>query len=286
VTALFAARMRTYAELTKPRIVAMVLVCAAVGFAIASHASWRVVDLLHTVVATGLLASGAGALNQWMERDTDAQMRRTRKRPIPSGRIVPAAAFAFGTALSLGGVLELFAGVNPAAAAAGFVTLGIYLLVYTPLKRRSPICMLVGAIAGAMPPVIGSLSADPHAIQTAATLFAILFAWQMPHAYAIALMYREDYARGGLMMLADTAASTGRHIVGWSAVLVPVSLAPAAFGMAGLSYASCAIVLGGLFLYQCTRLLREGTIARARGVLLASIVYLPLLLVALVGSSR
>ena len=278
------ARLTPFVELTKPRITAMVMFSTAIGYWIAVRDVSRIAAFVHALVGTALLASGTGALNQWLERDTDALMRRTRRRPIPSGRVAPVEGLAFGAALSALGVLELVAGTNVLAAAAGFLTCTIYLFVYTPLKRRSSICMLAGAAAGAMPPTIGCLAANPYFLPPVISLFAILFVWQMPHAYAIALMYRDDYERGGLRMLPASALyglSAGRHIVFWSMVLVPASLTPVLFGMAGVFYAASAIVLGLAFVLRCTRLLDDPSIARARTVLVASVLYLPLILIAL-----
>jgi len=278
------ARLLAFIELTKPRITAMVMFCTGVGYWVTNPDPWRAATFLHALVGTALLASGTGALNQWLERDTDALMRRTRRRPIPSARVAPLEALAFGAGLSTLGGVELFAGTNVFAAAAGVLTFAIYLLIYTPLKRRSSACMLAGAAAGTMPPTIGCFAANPHVLAPPVSLFAILFVWQMPHAYAIALMYRDDYERGGLRMLptsALTGSSVGRHVVFWSMLLIPASLTPVLFGTAGLSYATCAVVLGLAFVRECRRLLDGSPAARARTVLMASVLYLPLMLVAL-----
>jgi protoheme IX farnesyltransferase len=254
----------------------------AVGFVFGARGGqiWTWTGLLHTLLGTLLIAGGTAALNQWHERDGDALMRRTRGRPIPSGRIGARQAFWFGTALSVAGFAELSLAVNLLTGLLALFTLASYLFVYTPLKRRSPISTTIGAVPGAMPPLIGYAAASGHLNFEAGILFAILFLWQFPHFYAIAWMYREDYARAGIRMLPvvePTVDSTARRILWFSLALVPMSLAPAFFAMAGNVYLFGATVLGTLVLYAGFQANSLRTIAHARRVLLASIVYLPLL---------
>jgi len=226
------------------------------------------------------MASGTAALNQWYEREADARMRRTKNRPLPSSRLTPAQGLAWGLFLSAIGFAELALGANILAALLGLFTLATYLLIYTPLKRVTPHSTTVGAIPGAMPPLIGYAAA--HGILTAEAwvLYAILFIWQFPHFYSIAWMYREDYARAGIRMLPvvePTGESTARHILYSSILLIPVSMAPAAFSMTGKLYLAGAFLLGLYFLYTGVRVMLDRTILRARSVLLASVIYLPLL---------
>jgi len=273
--------MRDYLMLTKPRITMLILVCAAVGFVFGSGTSPHYLTLLHVLVGTALMASGTSALNQWYESDSDARMTRTRERPIPAGRLTCDHALTFGLLVSAAGFAELLFGTNVLAAALGALTLFSYLLIYTPLKTRSPACTTVGALPGAMPPLIGYAAARGHLDSEAMALFLVLFVWQFPHFYAIAWMYREDYARGGIRMLPvvePDGTSTARRILVASMLLIPVSLAPRLLGMTGPVYAAAAIVNGLVLLYFGARLGHERTFARARLVLLASVVYLPVLL--------
>jgi heme o synthase len=193
--------MKDYLELTKPRITLLILVCTAVGYWFGCGASFHWTILAHALLGTALLASGTSALNQWYEVDSDAKMRRTRGRPLPAGRITRTHGLVFGLLLSAAGFADLWYGTNRLTAALGLFTLLSYLLVYTPLKQRSPACTTVGAIPGAMPPLIGYAAAG-HGIDAGGlALFLILFVWQFPHFDAIAWMYRDDYARGGIRML-------------------------------------------------------------------------------------
>jgi protoheme IX farnesyltransferase len=281
-------RVRAYADLTKPRITLMTLFSTATGYVITRSEAWRVTGLMVTLVATGLLAAGAAVLNQWYERDTDALMRRTRRRPIPSGRVTPSAALWFGIALSSIGVTGLAALVNPAAATAGFITLASYVSVYTPLKRRSASGVFVGAFAGAMPPVIGSIAAAASLEWPAIALFALLFVWQVPHVYAIALMHRDDYAMGGLRMLPASAGDreVAGQILGWSVLVLLAGLVPAYSGAVGPGYALFAAAAGLWVVARSVRVWIDPSRRHARQVLLASIVYLPsLFLVAIADSS-
>jgi protoheme IX farnesyltransferase len=273
--------MRDYLELTKPRITLLILICAAVGYWFGCGTSFRLAILAHALLGTALLASGTSALNQWYEVDSDAKMRRTRRRPLPAGRIKPRNGLVFGLLLSAAGFGDLWYGTNLLAAALGLFTLLSYLLVYTPLKQRSPACTTVGAIPGAMPPLIGYAAAG-HGIDAGAlALFFILFVWQFPHFDAIAWMYRDDYARGGIRMLPVIDAdgeSTARRILVCSVLLIPISLAPHFLGMTGDLYAAAAIAAGFGVLYFGARLQRERSVARAHALLLATVFYLPALL--------
>jgi heme o synthase len=275
-------RASSYLELTKPRITCFILMSMAVGFLFGAHLApaWTWMQLFHALLGTGLIASGTAALNQWYESEPDAKMARTKKRPIPSGRIGSREAFRFGLALSVVGFAELCLGVNVLTGLLGLFTLASYLFVYTPLKRISPISTTIGAIPGAMPPLIGYAAASGRLNFEAGILYAILFLWQFPHFYAIAWMYREDYARAGIRMLPvvePDGDSTTRRILWFSLALVPMSLAPSFFSMAGNVYLFGALFLGVLVLYAGFRVASQHTILRARQVLLASVVYLPLL---------
>ena len=277
--------MRDLLELTKPRITILILICTGVGYLFGSRNLVEFSILAHVLLGTALMASGTSALNQWYEAESDAKMRRTRERPIAAGRMKRSHGFLFGVVLSTGGFVELWLGANPLAAALGLFTLLSYMLLYTPLKRRSPLCTTVGALPGAMPPLIGYAAARGSLDAGALALFLILFVWQFPHFYAIAWMYREDYAKGGIKMLPvvePDGESTARRIVGGSLLLIPISLAPRLLGMTGLVYPIVATAAGLALLYFGIRLGRERTLSRARHVLLASVFYLPALLAVMV----
>jgi protoheme IX farnesyltransferase len=276
--------LKPYIELTKPRITWLILMSTGIGYFFGLHiagtAGWHWLALLHTILGTGLIASGTAALNQWYERDADAKMRRTQGRPLPSGRITPRNALIFGLSISIAGFLELALGVNTLTSLLGLFTLASYLFVYTPLKQRSPHSTTIGAIPGAMPPLIGYAASSGTLNAEAWILFAILFLWQFPHFYAIAWMYREDYERAGILMLPvvePDGESTARQILLYSLVLIPISLVPKMLAMTGNLYLIGALVLGLYYLYSGTRVTFHRTRRRARGVLLASIVYLPVL---------
>ncbi len=273
--------MRNYIELTKPRITWLILMSTAVGYHFGLHGGeWRWLTLFHALLGTGLLASGTATLNEWYEREADAKMRRTMMRPIPSGRVKPRCALIFGVALSIIGFLDLALAVNPLAAIWGMVTLTSYLFLYTPLKIRTPHATTIGAFPGAMPPLIGYAAAAGRLGAEAWILFAILFFWQFPHFLSIAWVYREDYGRAGIVMLPvvePDGKATARQIVLCSVLLIPASLAPSYMEMAGRVYLFGALALSLVFLYAALRVAFERTSLRARHVLLASVVYLPLL---------
>jgi protoheme IX farnesyltransferase len=281
--------MRDYIELTKPRITWLILMSTGIGyfFGLRGAGSWweflrniHLLPLFHTVVGTGLIASGTAALNQWYEREADRKMRRTADRPLPSGKMTASRALAFGIALSLAGFVELWQGVNLLCALIGFFTLASYLFLYTPMKQRTWWSTTVGAIPGAMPPMIGYAAAAGTITLDAWVLGAILFLWQFPHFYSIAWMYKDDYARAGIRMLPvvePDCRSTARQIVLYGIALIPVSLIPAALGMSGRLYVIGALLLGLWFLYSGVRVAVERTLSRARSVLITSVLYLPLI---------
>ena len=275
--------MKDYIALTKPRITWLILMSTGVGYFFGTQRGlpgWHFLTLLHTIIGTGLIASGTAALNQWYERVADGKMRRTQARPLPSGRLNPGKALIFAIAISIAGFVELWFGANPLAASIGLITLLTYLFVYTPLKQRSPHSTTIGAVPGAMPPLIGFAAARGALTWEAWVLFAILFLWQFPHFYAIAWMYKDDYARAGIRMLPvvePDGKSTARRILLYSLALIPISLLPKFFAMAGNIYLYGALALGLLFLYYGLRIRTDRTRQQARRVLLASVVYLPLL---------
>lgn len=251
-----------------------------IGYFFGVHGPWSIWALLHTIIGTGLIASGTAALNQWYEREADSHMRRTQARPLPSGRLTPNSALVFGIGLAVLGGLELGFGVNWLSSSLGIATLLMYLFLYTPLKQRTWWSTTVGAVPGAMPPLIGYAAAAHRITPEAWALFAILFLWQFPHFYAIAWMYREDYSRAGIKMLPvvePDGASTSRQILIYSVLLIPISLLPMWLGMTGAIYTVGAIAAGLLFLYAGIRVSLDRTRLRARRVLWASIVYLPLI---------
>lgn len=268
-----------YWTLTKPEVNFLVVVSTLVGFYLGSHGRLDWLLLVHTLLGTLLVASGTATLNQFMEREADSRMRRTAMRPLPAGRLSPSKAFWFGMMLSAAGGIYLWRLVNGLASALAVFTLATYLLVYTPLKRKTPLCTLVGAFPGAVPPLIGWAAARGGLNGEAWVLYGILFLWQFPHFLAIAWMYREDYARAGLLMLPRDdreGRSTTLRILVYSSALLPVSLAPVMMGQVGLIYFFGAIILG-LGLLGCGgRLAVTRSKALARRVVLASVVYLPL----------
>ncbi len=252
----------------------------AVGYYFGHSGPWLLLSAFHSFIGTALIASGTAALNQWYEREADRHMRRTQARPLPAGRLQPRQALVFGIVLALLGGLELGLFVNWLASALGVVTLAMYLFLYTPLKQKTWWSTTVGAIPGAMPPLIGYAAAANLLKPEAYVLAAILFLWQFPHFYAIAWMYREDYSRAGIRMLPvvePDGESTARQILIYSVLLIPISLLPKWMGMTGSIYMVGALALGLIFLYSGIRVSMDRTKVRARTVLLASVVYLPVL---------
>jgi protoheme IX farnesyltransferase len=272
--------VKDYIALTKPRITWLILMSTGVGYFFGARGGWHWLTLLNTILGTGLIASGTAALNQWYERAADAKMKRTQGRPLPAGRISANKALIFAILISVAGFIELFAGVNALTGWLGLFTLLSYLFIYTPLKQRSPHSTTIGAVPGAMPPLIGFAAASGTLTWDAWILFAILFFWQFPHFYAIAWMYREDYERAGIRMLPvvePDGESTARRILAYSLILVPISLVPKFLSMTGNLYLAGALALGLLFLYAGVRVTFDRTRQQARRVLLASVIYLPVL---------
>jgi len=271
--------MNDYIQLTKPRITWLILMSTGVGFFFGADSAWTWWVLLHTTIGTGLIASGTAALNQWWEREADARMPRTQKRPLPSHRISAIGALWFGIALSVLGFVELWFGANPLTAILGAFTLASYLFVYTPLKQVTPHSTTVGAIPGAMPPVIGYAAAHGSLTVEAWTLFAILFLWQFPHFYSIAWLYRDDYSRAGIKMLPvvdESGERTARQILVYALLLMPVSLLPTYLGMSGNLYLLGAALLSLTYFYFGLRITWERSQFAARRVLMTLIIYLPL----------
>ncbi len=275
------ARLSDYWMLTKPEVNFLVVATTLAGFYLASPGTVRWMLMVHTLLGTLLVASGTATLNEYLERKQDARMRRTSGRPLPAGRISPAEALGFGLMVSAGGGIYLWLAVNALAGLLAILTLVSYLALYTPLKRLTPLCTLVGAVPGAMPPLIGWAGARGSLSLEAWTLYAILFVWQFPHFLAIAWIYREDYARAGFEMLpaGDVEGRfTGREIFAFTLALLPVSLAPFFLGQAGTVYLAGAVLFGLVFSIYGARMAFTRTRTRARRVLLVSVVYLPLVL--------
>jgi protoheme IX farnesyltransferase len=274
-----------FAELVKARLTLLVLLTTAVGFYLGSGGVVNYVALFHAVFGTALAAAGAAALNQWWERRLDALMQRTKTRPIPAGRMLPRNALMVGSLLVLAGVSYLTIACNWLSASLAATTILIYIFAYTPLKRVSTANTLVGAIPGALPPMIGWAAARGHLDPGAWSLFAILFFWQMPHFFAIAWMHREDYARAGFQMVSrgdETGTRSASQSVFFCIVLLLVSGIPAFLGVVNSIYVFVELILNGLFIIVAMRFLRTQVVADARMLFLASIIYLPLLLLALV----
>jgi protoheme IX farnesyltransferase len=269
-----------FLELTKPRIVLMILVTTTVGFYLGSSGDYG--KLLATLIGTALSAAGTLALNQLFERDVDARMERTRRRPIPDKRIHPTEALVFGVSLTAAGLLFLSLTVNALSAWVTAVIVVSYLFVYTPLKRRSLMCVVVGAVPGALPPVIGWTAASGVLEVEAWVLFAILFLWQVPHTLAIARLYRDDFAKAGIRFLPviePDGRSTGRQVISHCLALIAVSLLPTLTGLTGTVYFLTALTLGGMFLSYGVGMALRQSAESARKLLFASLAYLPLLLI-------
>ena len=280
-----AQRTADFVTLTKPRLNFLVLITTLGGMYIAAPDGVPLPVLFHALVGTALVAGGAAALNQVWERDTDGLMRRTRRRPIPGGRLRAVDGAWFGTLLSAAGLIELTWKVNPLASAVAAATLVSYVFVYTPLKTRTSLSTLIGAVPGALPPVIGWAAATGTISIGAIVLFGIVFLWQMPHFLAIAWLYRDDYRQARiplLPVLEPDGRRTGQQALLYAAALWPVSLLPAAIGLAGVSYSVLATLLGAGLIALSAMFARERTILSAKRLFLYSIIYLPLLWTALV----
>ncbi len=276
----FTSKLRDYYTLTKPEVNLLILMTTSAGYYLAPHGPFKIAGLINTLVGTLLVASGTATLNQWMERVWDGQMRRTASRPLPSGRLNAREAFLFGTLLSIAGGLYLAIAVNGLAALLAISTLLSYLLIYTPLKRKTPLCTLLGAFPGAMPVLIGWAGASATIGRHAWFLFAILFLWQFPHFLAIALMYREDYDRAGYKMLPRfdlDSRFTRAEIVAFTVVLVLTTMLPLA-DHGGPIYLGSMFLAGVFLLYHVTRLARSTSSILASRVLHASVIYLPIVL--------
>lgn len=274
-------RMTDFLALTKPRVVLMVLVTTAVGFYLGSWGETGWLRLLQTLIGTGLAAGGTIALNQYLERDVDARMERTRRRPLPGGRIHPLRALAFGVAITAGGILYLAWAVDPLGALLAAVTAGSYLFAYTPLKRKSSLSTLVGAIPGGLSPMIGWAAARGRLGLEAWVLFAVLFLWQIPHALAIARLHRDDYARAGIRFLPvvdPDGSRTGPPIVSHCLALLIVGVLPSLIGLAGSIYFFGALLLGVVFLGCGIDMAVARSVPATRRLLLASLLYLPAML--------
>jgi protoheme IX farnesyltransferase len=274
-----------FAELVKARLTSLVLLTTAVGFYLGADAPVDYLALFHVVFGTAAAAAGAAALNQWWERKLDALMQRTKARPVPAGRMPPMEAVVIGGGLSIFGVIYLAIACNALSAVLAAITIAIYIFAYTPLKRASTANTLVGAIPGAIPPMIGWAAARGTIEAGAWSLFAILLLWQLPHFFAIAWMYREDYSRAGFRMISSDDHSGERSAsqsVFFCILLLVLAGLPAFVGIVTFAYLAVELVLGGLFVAVAMRFLKTRTARTARLLFITSIVYLPLLLVALV----
>jgi len=274
-----------FSDLIKARLTTLVLLTTLVGFYMGWRGAMNYALMINALLATALVASGAAALNQLLEREYDAKMRRTQNRPLPSGRLQPTTVMLFGGACSVAGLVYLALAVNLLTSVLGAVTLVSYLFIYTPLKRVTWLNTAIGAIPGALPPLMGWTAARGELSSEGWTLFAILAFWQLPHFFAIAWLYRDEYAKAGFKMLPSVdpdGVRTGQQTVSHTLALCIVSLCPFAFKMAGTAYLVSALVLGAIFLVCAIRFARQLTAQRARQLFLISIIYLPLLLGALV----
>lgn len=277
-------------ELTKPRITGLVSVTAAAGFLLAQPPGplpWARFAL--AVAGIALVSAGSGALNHWWERELDRRMRRTAARPLPAGRMSADAALLWGSALASTGILGLALAVEPLTAVLAALTLVLYVFVYTPMKTRTSLATIVGAVPGAAPPLLGWTAAGGGIELGGWVLFAILFLWQLPHFLAIAWLYREDYRAAGMVLLTiddPDFGRTARQAALWTVALLPVSLVPSAIRLAGVAYLAGALVLGGLFLAVAIDFARRPAVPSAKRLLLASVSYLPALLAVLVADHR
>lgn len=273
--------------LTKPRLNFLVVATSAAGYYLGGPQSTDVMLMAQAVAGTALVAGGAAVLNQLYERDTDALMRRTRLRPLPDGRVSPADARVFGIVLSLAGLAILAARANWLSAGLALATLVVYLIVYTPMKRRTSLATLVGAVPGALPALIGWTASHGSIDMGGATLFSIVFLWQIPHFMAIAWLYRDDYGKAGFPMLPvvePEGRRAGRQAVIYAAALVPVSLAPTLVGLSGTVYFAAALVLGLALFVLAVRFARSRSEASARALFFGSITYLPLIWIVMIAN--
>jgi len=273
-------RLAAYLHLTKPRITMLVVLSALAGFALGSPEGIDWLKMINLATGVALLSSGIGTLNQYWERDLDALMQRTKKRPLPSGILSARYALIFGIAISVVAEIYLLLTVNALTALWGFVALSTYLFLYTPLKTRTHWCTFIGAFPGALPPLLGWTAARNEMGLEPLVLFGIMFLWQFPHFHAIATMYREEYARAGIKMLPvvePDLRSTARQIVMYTILLLPVTLLPTVLQFSGWIYLSGAVILGAMFLYASIIAALRMDHDRSRFLLKASVLYLPLL---------
>ncbi|HXM60559.1 MAG TPA: heme o synthase [Terriglobales bacterium] len=278
-------RLRDYYTLTKPEVNLLILMTTSAGYYLASRGPFRIAGLINTLLGTLLVASGTATLNQWMERVWDGQMRRTANRPLPSGRISSREALWFGILLSAAGGLYLAITVNWLSASLAVSTLLSYLLIYTPLKRKTPLCTLLGAFPGAMPTLIGWAGASAGIDRNAWYLFAILFLWQFPHFLAIALMYREDYSHAGYQMLPAfdlDSRFTRAEIVGFTLVLIATTMMPLV-SRGGPIYLAGMLLAGAFLLYHVIKLAQSGSRVLASRLVHASVIYLPVVLLIMIA---
>jgi protoheme IX farnesyltransferase len=280
------ARALDFVALGKPRLNFLVVVSALAGYVMGGSEGLGMLRLAGVLVGTGLVAGGASTFNQVYERDVDALMRRTRLRPLPDGRVQPSEAIAFAAAVSLTGLVILIATTNLLAAAVALATLLTYVVIYTPLKRRTSLATVIGAIPGALPPIIGWTAARGSLSREAWMLFGIVFLWQLPHFLSIAWMFRDDYARAGFPMLPvvePDGRSTGRQAVLYGAALIPLSLVPTLMRLTGNIYFGGALVLGLAFLALTIRFARSRSVRDARILFFSSIIYLPLIWILMIA---
>jgi heme o synthase len=274
-----------FSDLIKARLTTLVLLTTAVGFYLGCRGDMNWLLLFNTLAGTALVAAGASALNQWLERDYDAKMLRTQNRPLPSGRMQPATVALFGGVSSVAGLIYLALATNLLTSVLGAVTLVSYIFIYTPLKRVTWLNTAIGAIPGALPPLMGWTAARNELSGEGWALFAILAFWQLPHFFAIAWIYRDQYAKAGFVMLPNVDSDgkqTGQQTVGNALALFIVSLCPFLLKMTGTLYLAGAVILGAAFLFYAVRFSRQLTLSRARHLFLASVIYLPLLLTLMV----
>lgn len=283
------ARIVAYVELTKPRIAFLLVLTSAAGFYLGSLGSFDWVLFANSMIAIALLAFGVATLNQYWERDLDGLMRRTAERPLPTRTITPAEALVFGILQCVLAEIYLLVAVNGLTTLLGLAVIVGYVFVYTPLKTRTSISTAVGAIPGALPPLMGWTAAAGEISMMAWALFAMQYLWQFPHFLAIAWLYRDEYAKAGILMLPVVEPAgriTARQIILYTIMLVPVSLAPFFFGVSGMVFLIGAAVLGLAFLVISIRAALARTNAQARFLLLASVIYLPLLFILMVADKR
>jgi len=282
-----AARLADYLALTKPRLNFLVVATSAAGYYLGAATGIDITAMAAAVAGTTLVAAGAAVLNQVYERDTDALMRRTRMRPLPSGRIAPSDAGVFGVLLSAAGLALLAARANWLSAGLALATLVSYLAIYTPMKRRTPLSTIIGAVPGALPAVIGWAASHGSIDRSGVALFAIVFCWQLPHFMAIAWLYREDYAKAGFPMLPvidPDGKRAGKQAVYWGFLMVLASLEPAFSGLAGHIYLAVAVVLGTGLFGLAVRFSSDRSEATARALFYGSITYLPLMWIAMIAN--